>query len=284
MDAHHIRLVLLRLDAKRARRQTCFPPHSTRHNLADASAGGGVHGYNVPVSVRTIRRRCRWRQLLLFLCHFVLVPVLSSARASQRTSTSPANGRWPKVPCFGKILPGSLVAIILGLATEAIIRGTSDYSTRTVAETAPIGGDLPQFYFPYPTGTEHWGTMIQYAISLALIGMIESVMTLQAVDGILQQVPSVFRCNQECFAQGVANFVCSLFGAMGGKSTAAAWGIASALQATFPFVWQEYKRSTPQNTCPGDAMIGQSTINVLNGARGRLSGTIPLSSKHFRAA
>lgn len=47
----------------------------------------------------------------------------------------------------------------------------------------------------------------------------------------------MFKCNQECFAQGLANFIASLFGGMG-----------------------------------GDAMIGQSTINILNGARGRVSG------------
>lgn len=83
-----------------------------------------------------------------------------------------------------------------------------------------------------------WGVVFQYAISLTFVGLIESVMTLQAVDEITEDLPSVFRSNQECVAQGVANLVSGLFGAMG-----------------------------------GDAMIGQSTINVsVNGARGRLSG------------
>ena len=62
-------------------------------------------------------------------------------------------------------------------------------------------------------------------------------MTLQACDEITETLPSSFRSNQECVAQGLANLLCGVFGAMG-----------------------------------GDAMIGQSTINIMNGARGRLSG------------
>jgi len=73
---------------------------------------------------------------------------------------------------------------------------------------------------------------------LAAIGLVESIMTLQACNEITSTPQSVFRANQESVAQGLANFVSSLFGAMG-----------------------------------GDAMIGQSTINIMNGARGRLSST-----------
>ena len=78
---------------------------------------------------------------------------------------------------------------------------------------------------------------IRYAVSLCFVGLIESVMTLQACDEITETLPSSFRSNQECVAQGLANLLCGVFGAMG-----------------------------------GDAMIGQSTINIMNGARGRLSG------------
>eukprot|EP00462_Mataza_sp_D1_P019288 CAMPEP_0175143236 /NCGR_PEP_ID=MMETSP0087-20121206/13303_1 /TAXON_ID=136419 /ORGANISM="Unknown Unknown, Strain D1" /LENGTH=657 /DNA_ID=CAMNT_0016427249 /DNA_START=34 /DNA_END=2007 /DNA_ORIENTATION=- len=143
----------------------------------------------------------------------------------------------------GKMLPASLVSLIVCTVIEWVIYRENDFKTRTVKETAPIGGDLPVFHWPAPTfskGDENYvGTMLSYAFSLAAVGLIESVMTLQALDGITQTSPSVFKCNQECFAQGIGNFVCSLFGAMG-----------------------------------GDAMIGQSTINSLNGARGRVSGMV----------
>ncbi|KAK7232874.1 sulfate transporter [Aureococcus anophagefferens] len=96
----------------------------------------------------------------------------------------------------------------------------------------------PSWHVPQVPADGEWGVVFQYAISLTFVGLIESVMTLQAVDEITEDLPSVFRSNQECVAQGVANLVSGLFGAMG-----------------------------------GDAMIGQSTINVsVNGARGRLSG------------
>jgi MFS superfamily sulfate permease-like transporter len=71
---------------------------------------------------------------------------------------------------------------------------------------------------------------------LCAIGLVESVLTLQAVDQILDQQTVVWKKNQECLAQGLANLASGFFKAMG-----------------------------------GDAMIGQSTINVLNGAKGRLS-------------
>jgi SulP family sulfate permease len=140
------------------------------------------------------------------------------------------------------MLPASLVSLIICTAFEhAINRPFIGFNTRLVSETAPINGAPPAFHFP-STETfmaESWPVIIQYAVMLAFVGLIESVMTLQALDVITQTPPSLFKCNQECVAQGLGNFVCSLFGAMG-----------------------------------GDAMIGQSTINTLNGARGRVSGMV----------
>merc|ERR1711966_283402 len=82
-------------------------------------------------------------------------------------------------------------------------------------------------------------TMFSYAIQLAAIGAVESVLTLQACNEITDTVAKISDSNQECFAQGLANLVCGLFRAMG-----------------------------------GDAMIGQSTINIMNGARHRVSSTM----------
>ena len=113
-------------------------------------------------------------------------------------------------------------------------------STRTVGGTEQLKGAFPRYHLPQvpSNGNGEWGVIFQYGISLTFVGLIESVMTLQACDEITETLPSVFRSNQECVAQGIANAVSGLFGAMG-----------------------------------GDAMIGQSTINIsVNGARGRLSG------------
>jgi SulP family sulfate permease len=116
--------------------------------------------------------------------------------------------------------------------------------TRTVGETAPISGSLPSFHVPLTAssgapGDDHsiyWAVMLRYAFQLALVGIFESVLTLQACDVITETTPSTFSVTQEIFAQGVANTVCGFFGALGG--------------------------------C---AMIGQSSVNAMNGARGRLS-------------
>ncbi|MES1909581.1 MAG: hypothetical protein MHM6MM_002297 [Cercozoa sp. M6MM] len=149
---------------------------------------------------------------------------------------------WPKVPKIGGWLPASFVALALATFVEHVIyRIGFDRETRTVKDTAPLNESFSTPTFPpadmlWKDGTA-LGMSLQYAVQLAAIGAIESVMTLQAVDEITGAQPSTFRANQECVAQGVANFVSSFFGAMG-----------------------------------GDAMIGQSTINVMNGARGRLSG------------
>jgi SulP family sulfate permease len=73
-----------------------------------------------------------------------------------------------------------------------------------------------------------------YALTLAGVGLIESLMTLTLIDELTE---TRGRSNRECRGQGIANIVCGFFGGMGG--------------------------------C---AMIGQSLINVKSGGRGRLSG------------
>ena len=78
--------------------------------------------------------------------------------------------------------------------------------------------------------------ILPYALMLAAVGLIESLMTLTLVDEITE---TRGQGNRECIGQGLANVVCGFFGGMGG--------------------------------C---AMIGQSLINVNSGGRGRLSGIV----------
>ena len=88
-------------------------------------------------------------------------------------------------------------------------------------------------YRPANLGDTLW-TILPFALILAGVGLIESLMTLTLVDEITE---TRGRGNRECLGQGTANVVTGLFGGMGG--------------------------------C---AMIGQSLINVNSGGRGRLSG------------
>ncbi len=106
------------------------------------------------------------------------------------------------------------------------------------AEGVGISGGLPKlFFWEYtlpPINLATFRIILPFAVILAGVGLIESLMTLTLIDEITE---TRGRGNRECIGQGAANIVCGLFGGMGG--------------------------------C---AMIGQSLINVNSGGRGRLSG------------
>jgi len=109
------------------------------------------------------------------------------------------------------------------------------FETKTVGDIASIAGGLPDFHIPMvPFSLETLWIILPYAIILAAIGLIESLLTLTLIDELTE---TTGRSNKECIAQGTANIATGFFGGMGG--------------------------------C---AMIGQSMINVNSGGRGRLSG------------
>jgi sulfate permease, SulP family len=138
---------------------------------------------------------------------------------------------FPKIPKIGTFLPASLVAII---AVSALVIGLG-LDTKTVGDLASVAGGLPQFHIPMvPLTFETLLIIFPVALTLAAIGLIESLLTLTLIDEITD---TRGRTSQECVGQGLANTVCGMFGAMGG--------------------------------C---AMIGQSMINIKSGGRGRLSG------------
>ena len=150
---------------------------------------------------------------------------------------------FPKVPKVGKVIPSSLVSLIVGTVIEhTLFRMAFGVATRTVSETAPMSGTAPQFSWPnhFPVHDNNaLKEIFIYGAMLAAIGGVESVLTLQACNEITDTVSKISDSNQELFAQGVGNAFCGIFGAMG-----------------------------------GGGMIGQSTINVMNGARHRVSSTL----------
>ena len=135
------------------------------------------------------------------------------------------------LPRLTKALPSSLVAIMV---VTALVLGL-DLNTKVVGDIASISGGLPSFHVPLvPFNLETLFIILPYAVILAAIGLIESLLTLRLIDEITE---TRGRGNRECIGQGVANTFTGFFGGMGG--------------------------------C---AMIGQSMINVNSGGRGRLSG------------
>ena len=134
-------------------------------------------------------------------------------------------------PKLTKFIPAPLLAI--GVVTFAVIG--FDIDVPRIGDLASMAGGLPSFAIPMVPLTLKTLTIIApYALILAAIGLIESLLTLNLVGDMTEQRGGA---SQECLAQGTANLITGFFGGMGG--------------------------------C---AMIGQSMINVKSGARTRLSG------------
>lgn len=141
------------------------------------------------------------------------------------------------LPKVSKAVPPALAAIV----AVTLVVMFSGLSTRTVGDLASIQGGLPSFHWPFgnengrmPFNLEALKVVFPYALAVAGVGLVESLLTLSVID---EMTESRGNNNKECVALGLGNTLCGLFGGMGG--------------------------------C---AMIGQSVINVKSGGRGRLSG------------
>jgi SulP family sulfate permease len=126
-------------------------------------------------------------------------------------------------------------ATLVGILAVAALAHFAGIETRTVGDLGSIAGGLPGFHVPdVPFKLETLRIVFPYSLVLAGVGLIETLLTLTLIDEITD---TRGQPNRESLAQGAANVITGFFGGMGG--------------------------------C---AMIGQSMINVGNGARGRLSG------------
>ncbi|MFP6849972.1 MAG: SulP family inorganic anion transporter [Pseudomonas sp.] len=137
---------------------------------------------------------------------------------------------FPYVPKLGQLIPSPLVCI-LSMTAVAIYFGLD---IRTVGDMGELPDTLPIFLWPdVPLNLETLGIIFPYAAALAVVGLLESMMTATIIDDLTDTSSDK---NRECKGQGVANIASGLLGGMAG--------------------------------C---AMIGQSVINVKSGGRGRLS-------------
>ncbi|QJF50584.1 SulP family inorganic anion transporter [Roseobacter ponti] len=135
------------------------------------------------------------------------------------------------MPRITRAVPAPLAGI--GIVAAVVIGFGLDVPR--VGDLASIQGGLPPFHIPMvPLTFETFEIILPYAVILAAIGLIESLLTLNLVGDMTNQRGGA---SQECIAQGVANTVTGFFGGMGG--------------------------------C---AMIGQSMINVKSGGRTRVAG------------
>lgn len=133
-------------------------------------------------------------------------------------------------PYITKAVPSPLVAIIV-LTAVAIYFGID---IRTVGDMGQLPDSLPVFLLPdVPLNWETLKIIFPVSVTLAVVGLLESMMTASIVDDLTDTSSNK---NRECVGQGIANIASGCVGGMAG--------------------------------C---AMIGQSVINVKSGGRGRLS-------------
>lgn len=137
------------------------------------------------------------------------------------------------LPRLTRAVPPALVAILgVGLLVYLL-----DLPTRTLGDMAHIAGGLPQLALPQvPWNLETLTIIWPYAVLMAMVGLLETLLTLNLTDEITE---SRGYPDRECVALGAANMVSGLCGGMGG--------------------------------C---AMIGQTVINLSSNGRGRLSGVV----------
>lgn len=137
---------------------------------------------------------------------------------------------FPYIPKIGTMVPSPLVTIIV-LTLLVLFMGLD---VRTVGDMGELPDTLPIFLIPdIPFNFETLWIILPYAVSLTIVGLLESLMTATIVDDLTDTTSDK---NQECTGQGIANIASGFMGGMAG--------------------------------C---AMIGQSIINVKSGGRTRLS-------------
>ncbi|KIH76191.1 sulfate permease, SulP family [Geoalkalibacter ferrihydriticus] len=133
-------------------------------------------------------------------------------------------------PYVTRAIPSPLICIV-GLTAFTVFFGVD---VRTVGDMGALPDSLPVFLLPdIPLNLETLWIIFPYSVPLAIVGLLESMMTATIVDDLTD---SASNKNRECVGQGVANIGAGFLGGMAG--------------------------------C---AMIGQSVINIKSGGRGRLS-------------
>ncbi len=140
---------------------------------------------------------------------------------------------FPYIPFIGKSIPSPLICIVALTGIAMYLK----LDIRTVGDMGELPDTLPIFLWPdVPLTLETLKIILPYSIPLAVVGLLESLMTATIVDDLTDTSSDK---NRESKAQGIANVGAGLLGGMAG--------------------------------C---AMIGQSVINIKSGGRGRLSTLI----------
>ncbi|MEO6697763.1 MAG: SulP family inorganic anion transporter [Paraperlucidibaca sp.] len=170
---------------------------------------------------------------LAILIFMAQLPELTDVRWPVYAMTAAGLGiiyLFPYIPKIGRVIPSPLVCIL----TLTAVALTLGIDIRTVGDMGALPDTLPIFLWPeVPLNFDTFLIILPYSAALAVVGLLESMMTATIVDDLTDTTSDK---NRECKGQGIANLTAGMFGGMAG--------------------------------C---AMIGQSVINVKSGGRTRLS-------------
>jgi sulfate permease, SulP family len=167
---------------------------------------------------------------LAILILLAQLPELTDARWPVFAMVAGGLGIIYLFPRINRTIPSPLVCIVALTALALALK----IDIRTVGDMGALPDTLPIFLLPsVPLNWETLSIILPYALTLSVVGLLESMMTATIVDDLTDSPSDK---NRECVGQGLANITAGFFGGMAG--------------------------------C---AMIGQSVINVKSGGRGRLS-------------
>ena len=167
---------------------------------------------------------------LAILIFMAQLPELTNVTWHVYAMTAAGLGIIYLFPYVTRAIPSPLVTIVVLTAVAIML----DLDIRTVGDMGELPDSLPVFLLPdVPLNLETLAIIFPYALTLMVVGLLESLMTATIVDDLTDTTSDK---NRECVGQGVANIASGFIGGMAG--------------------------------C---AMIGQSVINVKSGGRGRLS-------------
>lgn len=167
---------------------------------------------------------------LAILIFMAQLPELTNVTWHVYAMTAAGLGIIYLFPYVTKAIPSPLVTIVVLTAVAIVL----DLDIRAVGDMGELPDSLPVFLLPdMPFNLETLAIIFPYALTLMVVGLLESLMTATIVDDLTDTTSDK---NRECVGQGVANIASGFIGGMAG--------------------------------C---AMIGQSVINVKSGGRGRLS-------------
>ena len=167
---------------------------------------------------------------LAILIFMAQLPELTNVTWHVYAMTAAGLGIIYLFPYVTKAIPSPLVTIVVLTAVAIVL----DLDIRTVGDMGELPDSLPVFLLPdVPLNLETLAIIFPYALTLMVVGLLESLMTATIVDDLTDTTSDK---NRECVGQGLANIASGFIGGMAG--------------------------------C---AMIGQSVINVKSGGRGRLS-------------